>query len=58
MTEIGIYRRPLMIYSSPLTKFKGTKSNGRIHKYGAFIFGEIIVNVSKSINEERIFSRL
>ena len=31
----------------------GPKSNGRIHIYGACIFGDIIINVSKSINEEK-----
>ena len=46
----GMYRR---------SKFQGTKSNGRIYRYGAFIFGDIIINVSKSINEEKkIFRRL
>ena len=49
----GMYRRFMMIYSSPHAKFKGTKSNGRIHRYGASIFGDIIINVSKSINEEK-----
>ena len=31
----------------------GTKPNGRIHRYGASIFGDIIINVSKSINKEK-----
>ena len=43
----------MMIYSSPYAKFERTKSNGRIHRYGASIFGGIIINVSKSINEEK-----
>ena len=43
----------MMIYSSPQVKFKGTKSNGRIHRYGASIFGDIIINVSISINQEK-----
>ena len=48
-----------MIYSSMYAKFKGTKPNGRIHRYGAFIFDDIIINVSKSINKEKqIFWRL
>ena len=51
MTEM--YRRSMMIYSSPQAKFKGTKSNGRIHWYEVSIFGDIIINVSKSINEEK-----
>ena len=33
--------------------------HGRIHRYGAYIFGDIIINVSKSINKEKqIFWRL
>ena len=42
-----------MIYNSPKAKFKGNKSHGRIHRYGASVFGDIIINVSKSINEEK-----
>ena len=49
----GMYRRSMMIYSSPYAKFKGTESNGRIHWCGTSIFGDIIINVSKSINEEK-----
>ena len=55
----GMYRRSMMIYSRPKAIFKGTKSNGSIHRYGASIFGGIMINVSKSINEEKyIFMRL
>ena len=55
----GMYKRSMMIYSSLYAKFKGTKSNGCIHRYGASIFGDIIIDVSKSINEEKqIFRRL
>ena len=43
----------MLIYGSLLAKFEGTKSNGRIHRYGASIFGDIIINVSKSINKEK-----
>ena len=42
-------------------KSKGTKPNDRIHRYGASIFGDIIItiNVSKSINKEKqVFWRL
>ena len=47
-----------MIYSSLQVKFEGTKPNGRIQRYGASIFGDII-KVSKSINKEKqIFWRL
>ena len=42
-----------MIYSRPYAKFQGIMSNGRIHRYGASIFGDIIIKVSKSINEEK-----
>ena len=48
-----MYRRSMMIYSSLEAKFKGTKPNGRIHRYGASIFGDIIINVSRSINKEK-----
>ena len=54
-----MYRRSMMIYSSLLAKYKGTMPNSRIHRYGASIFGDIIINVSKSINKEKqIFWRL
>ena len=36
----------------------GTKHNGRIHRYETYIFGDIIVSVSKSIYENQIFWRL
>ena len=55
----GIYRRSIMILNRPWAEFKETKHNGRIHRYVASIFGDIIVSVSKSINEDRqIFWRL
>ena len=54
-----MYRRSMMIYSSPYTKFKKTKHNARIHRYGTSIFGDIIFSVSKSIDKEKhIFWRL
>ena len=34
---------------------RGPSPNGRIHRYGASIFGDIIINVSKSINKEKYF---
>ena len=46
-----MYRRSMLSYSSPWAKCKETKPNGRIRWYGASIFGDIIINVSKSINE-------
>ena len=55
----GMYSRSVMIYSSLKGKFKGTKPKGRVHRYGASIFGDNIINVSKSINKEKqIFWRL
>ena len=55
----GINRWFMMIYSSLQAKFEGTKPNGRIQRYGASIFGDIIINVSKSINKEKqVFWRL
>ena len=55
----GIYRRSIMILNRPWAEFKETKHNGRSHRYVASIFGDIIVSVSKSINEDRqIFWRL
>ena len=47
-----MYRRS-MIYSSPLAKSKGTEPNGRIHRYGASIFRDIIVIISESIKDEK-----
>ena len=36
-----------------------TKYNSHIHRYGAIIFGKIVVNISKSIdNNNEIFWRL
>ena len=55
----GINRWSMMIYSSMQVKFEGTKPNGRIQRYGASIFGDIIIKVSKSINKEKqVFWRL
>ena len=49
----------MIIYSSLQVKFQGTKRNGRIQRYGAYIFGDIIIKVSKSIDKEKqVFWRL
>ena len=49
----------MMIYCSLQVKFERTKPNGRIQRYGASIFGDIIIKVSKSINkEQQVFWRL
>ena len=55
----GINRWFMMIYTVLQVKFEGTKPNGRIQRYGASIFGDIIIKVSKSINkEQQVFWRL
>ena len=36
-----------MLYSSLQVKFEGTKPNGRIQRYGASIFGDTIIKLSK-----------
>ena len=43
----------MMIYSSLQVKLQGTKPNGRIQRYGASIFGDIIIKVFKLINKEK-----
>ena len=43
----------MMINSSLQVKFQGSKHNGRIQRYGASIFDDIIIKVSKSINKEK-----
>ena len=43
-TGTKVIRRKHII--QPTAKFKGTKCNGRIHRYGASIFGDIIINVT------------
>ena len=40
----------MMIYGSLQAKLMETNHNSLIHKYGIFIFGEIVVYVSKLIN--------
>ena len=49
----------MMIFCSLQVKFERTKPNGRIQRYGASIFSDIIIKVSKSINkEQQVFWRL
>ena len=43
----------MMIYSGLQVKFQGTKHNSRIKRYGASIFDDIIIKVSKSIHKEK-----
>ena len=39
-----------MIYGSLLAEFIETVYNGHIYRYATSIFGEIVVNISKSID--------
>ena len=50
--------RSVMIYGSPQAKVMKTKYNSHIHGYGTSVFGKIVVNISKSINNNQIFTRL
>ena len=45
-----IHRRSVMIYGSLQAEFMETKCNSDIHRYGTPIFGKIVVNISKPIN--------
>ena len=45
-----IHRWSVMIYGSLQAEFMETKYNSHIHEYGTFVFGKIVVNTSKSIN--------
>ena len=45
-----IYKWFIMIYGSLQAEFMETKHNGHIHRYRTPIFGNIVVNVSKPIN--------
>ena len=48
-----------MIYGSLQTEFMETKYNSQIHGYVTSVFGKIVVNISKSINNNnQIFRRL
>ena len=40
----------MMINSSLQVKFQGTKHNGRNQRYGASIFGDIIIKVSEKMD--------
>ena len=54
-----IHRWPVMIHVSLQAEFMETKYNSHIHGYGTSVFGKIVVNISKSINNKnQIFSRL
>ena len=54
-----IHRWSMMIYGSLQAEFMETKYNNHIHWYGTSVFGKIVVNISKSINNNnQIFRRL
>ena len=54
-----IHRWSVMIYGSLQAEFMETKYNSHIHGYGTSVFGKIVVNISKSINNNnQIFKRL
>ena len=39
-----------MVYSSLQAEFTVTKYDGHIHRYGALVFGKLVIYVSKSID--------
>ena len=54
-----IHRCSVMIYGSLQAEFMETKYNSHIHGYGTSVFGKIVVNISKSINNnDQILRRL
>ena len=55
-----IYRWSMMVYSSLQAEFMVTKYDGHIHRYGALVFGKLVIYVSKSIdnNNQIIYFRL
>ena len=54
-----IHRWSVMIYGNLQAEFMETKYNSHMHGYGTSVFGKIVVNISKSINNNnQIFRRL
>ena len=53
-----IHRWSVMIYGSLQAEFMETKYSSHILRYGTSVFGKIVVNISKSINNNQIFRRL
>ena len=54
-----IHRWSVMIYGCLQAEFMETKYNSHIHGYGTSVFGKIVVDKSKVINNNnRIFRRL
>ena len=56
---VRTHRWSAMIYRSLQAEFMETKYDSHIHRYGASVFGKIVVNISKSINNNnQILRRL
>ena len=54
-----IHRWSVMIYGNLQAEFMETKYNNHIRGYGTSVFGKIVVNISKAINNNnQIFRRL
>ena len=54
-----IHKWSVMIYGSLQAEFMETKYNNHVHRYGTSVFGKIVVNISRSINNNnQIFWRL
>ena len=54
-----IHRWSVMIYGILQAESMETKHNSNIHRYGTSVFGKLVVNISKSINNNnQIFWRL
>ena len=50
-----IYRWSMMVYSSLQAEFMVTKYDGHIHRYGALVFGKLVIYVSKSIDKVSVY---
>ena len=46
------HRWSVMVYGSLQAEFMETKYKSHIHRYGTSVFGKIVVNISKSINND------
>ena len=53
-----VHKWSVMIYGSPQAEFMENKYNSHIHGYGTFIFGKIVVNISKSMNNNNQMFRM
>ena len=51
-----IYRWSMMVYSSLQAEFMVTKYDGHIHRYGALVFGKLVIYVSKSIDNNNVIN--